>query len=114
MRVRWLLFVAVVPLLVGAEGASDESQFRCEEAAARVIACCPHVAAPDLYCSQATRGCWDEGCKDGPVLGPTFSTCIRDATCDVIRDSGGCDYFHSLRGLSSCDRSPDPPEGLCH
>jgi len=59
MRVRWLLFVAAVPLLVGAEGASDESQLRCEEAAARVIACCPHVAAGDLYCSQATRGCWD-------------------------------------------------------
>lgn len=77
----------------------------CEEAYARLESCCPGFAIPtaetgDGVCvDRDFRKKSPHGCDSGytlrtfeqrPAIGRSESACVREASCQVLRDSGVC------------------------
>ena len=88
-----------------------EREFRCEEAAAQVEKCCPGVDVAAMYCSRRDEGC-DE-CDPRPVLSLAEATCVRDASCAKLQETGICDRLHALEGVTSCSRGPGQSDEVC-
>ena len=73
-------------LLGGAEGV-DKSELECEEAVKHLIDCCPSDAPAKLVDCQVGRGCDSRP----PDLSSARSTCLMNASCDDLYQSGACD-----------------------
>ena len=67
-------------------GAIRKDEFLCEEAHARLVECCPGFATGEGYCTYS-EGC---GGNQFTALSPEESHCIRNATCEKIREKGIC------------------------
>ena len=64
-----------------------EDELHCEEAALRIRDCCGSDVAMD--CTYVV-GC-ESGQRNLPVLDIPSALCVRDASCQALRDAGVCD-----------------------
>lgn len=81
-RARTLLAGGALALCaVLSTGAFNEDIFACEEARATLDACCD-ADHTDVSCGS--------GCSEVQI-GLHSSDCIRNATCEQLRNSGACD-----------------------
>ena len=69
---------------------------RCEEAVAKLVACCPRFATDAVTCTHekvvSTSGCdeWTTTTRVTPALDEAESACVIAASCTVLVDSGVC------------------------
>lgn len=92
-----LMFVVLITR--GARGGADDGQFRkevlvCEEALARISACCPGVDGDAVVCDfrhESTGGC-GEGTRDNvdPALSVAESECVIQTSCEKLNSDGVC------------------------
>jgi hypothetical protein len=59
-----------------------EDELHCEEAAARLVRCCPGFATGSLSCDA--QGCGSPGLEDDEAR------CIRDRSCEELQAGGTC------------------------
>jgi hypothetical protein len=71
-----------------------KEELACEEAASRLIDCCPGFDARRMPCVESEGG----GCNKvaSPVLTERASSCILDTSCDALRGRGSCDNLIAL------------------
>jgi hypothetical protein len=64
-----------------------QDEVECEEAAARLMACCPDFEPTDVQCAFV------EGCESDtyPHLSPRESRCILDRECANLRNDDVCE-----------------------
>jgi hypothetical protein len=83
----WLRALALAGAVGILTGAIQEDQFLCEEAAAHLQECCPHLTIPSV--------CGD-GCSD-ITLPIAQSKCILDTDCEQIVSSKMCERIQGLQ-----------------
>jgi hypothetical protein len=74
---RWL----IAAFFLISTAAIDPAVFECEEAVAHLKHCCGD-SVPDVHCG--------EGCEE-LQLDINNAKCLREASCDTLRQSGACD-----------------------
>lgn len=107
----------MLPWMLGAgepSGDSLEREFRCEEAVAHAQRCCPGVNAERQYCSSRRNTGCNPRCDPDPVMTLAEATCVRDRSCEELREQGVCAALAELEGTTSCERAESPRAGaLC-
>jgi hypothetical protein len=87
------LFLAfAVPLACGFGG----DEFSCEDAVARLQSCCPGFDPTQVDCTFSAS---NQGCNSYPVypeLDEAQSTCIRNESCEALRNNGVCERAEKL------------------
>lgn len=95
--VRRVLLAAMATGAVFAHSCSDitTSTLLCEDAAARIYACCSSTPQID---------CHDNGCaQQRPDFAPATAKCIRSASCETLRSAGLCDVTDwNIPSSASC------------
>lgn len=88
-KLRWLvrgLLAFVGLLLLQADGGISGDELQCELAADHILTCCPELTSVPLSCVRS--GC---GGQMVPSLDEARASCLRAASCDVLRSFGVCD-----------------------
>ncbi|MBS2012027.1 MAG: hypothetical protein JST00_04020 [Deltaproteobacteria bacterium] len=89
----------------------DDAQLRdpvieCEDAYARLVACCPGFSNPKVQCRyEYSSGCGVTS-TTSPGLSQRDAACIRDLTCSELVRTKVCE-----RAASAADRSTTTGEG---
>jgi hypothetical protein len=80
-----------------------QDEVECEEALARLEECCPGFDASLVRCDYL------ESCEDTtyPSITPSESQCLRDLSCDVIRQKRACDAIAARGSGSDGTHSPE-------
>jgi hypothetical protein len=84
-------FAAVVAVVLSC-GDLRESEMLCEEAVSRLDECCPEIDPRRLNCIYQ-QGC---GTDLVPVFTVRASECLRERSCETLRDQGICDGLQQL------------------
>jgi hypothetical protein len=81
----WLAWGLIVVTVGPAAMGFRDDEIQCEETAARIGSCCETT---DLRCSFV------EGCEHDqfPDLNVSESECLRELSCDELKQYGVCDY----------------------
>jgi hypothetical protein len=84
-RIASTILVSSLVVVVTCIDSLHEDEFLCEEAHARLVECCPGFRTDSEYCAS------DSGCSDVvPALSSDESRCIKDSSCDRLRNEGIC------------------------
>ena len=84
-----------VALLVGIAlscGEITEEELVCEEAVARLEACCPEIDPRRINCVHA-QSC---NAELVPVLTSRASECLSESSCDELKSRGSCQRIREL------------------
>jgi hypothetical protein len=95
--VRLLLLGAAIVGGIPAAHGFRQDEVECDEALARLEECCPGFHASAIRCTYI------EGCEHStyPSILPGESRCIRDKSCDEIRQKHTCERIAGRGGSDS-------------
>jgi hypothetical protein len=86
-----IAFAAVVAVVLSC-GSIREDEMLCEEGVSRLDECCPEIDPRRLNCIHQD-GC---GTELHPILDISAANCLRERSCDDLRNRGICEGLRKL------------------